>query len=209
MLVPKLQITKPQTNVPYCAAPVEPLPSTSTTTHYKSEPISLEIFNHAATDLNEKGVINVKKYKNTFIKSHIKMNPHQFIVLTGPTNNFTMGGIPMHFANILIAEQKPIPQVLFLDIMVEKTQLLIEHINNHHLGLCLTANIGNNTAIIQLYDNFATIDSQVLQVTISNLPDLEMQLFQLYVEVTRVIHTFMPEEDDEMPPLEDISNDEL
>ena len=34
----------------------------------------------------------------------------------------------MHFANILIAEGKPIPQVLFLDVMVEKTQLLIEHI---------------------------------------------------------------------------------
>ena len=76
------------------------------------------------------------------------MNPHQLIGLTGPANNFAMGGIPMHFANILIAEGKPIPQVLFLDIMVEKTQLLIEHIKNHHLGLCLTANIGNNTAII-------------------------------------------------------------
>ena len=76
------------------------------------------------------------------------MNPHQLVGLTEPTNNFPMGGIPMHFANILIAEQKPIPQVLFLDIMVEKTQLLIEHINNHHLGLCLTANIGNNTAVI-------------------------------------------------------------
>ena len=76
------------------------------------------------------------------------MNPHQLVGLTGPTNNFAMGGIPMHFANILIAEGKPIPQVLFLDIMVEKTQLLIEHINNHHLGLCLTANIGNNTAVI-------------------------------------------------------------
>ena len=137
------------------------------------------------------------------------MNPHQLVGLTGPTNNFAMGGIPMHFANILIAEQKPIPQVLFLDIMVEKTQLLIEHINNHHLGLCLTANIGNNTAVIRLYDNFATIDSQVLQVTISNLPNLKTQLFQLYVEVTRVIHAFMPEDDDEMPPLEDITNDEL
>ena len=93
--------------------------------------------------------------------------------------------------------------------MVEKTQLLIEHINNHHLGLCLTANIGNNTAVIRLYDNFATINSQVLQVTIFNLPNLETQLFQLYVEVARVIHVFMPEDDDEMPPLEDITDDEL
>ena len=137
------------------------------------------------------------------------MNPHQLVGLTGPANNFAMGGIPMHFTNILIAEQKPIPQVLFLDIMVEKTQLLIEHVNNHHLGLCLTANIGNNTAIVRVYDNFATVDSQVLQVTISNLPNLETQLFQLYVEVTGIIHAFMPEEDDEMPPLEDITDNEL
>ena len=136
------------------------------------------------------------------------MNPHQLVGLTGPANNFAIGGIPMHFTNILIAEGKPIPQVLFLDIMVEKTQLLIEHIKNHHLGLCLTANIGNNTAIIRLHDNFTTIDSQVLQVTISNLPNLEMQLFQLYVEITGVMHTFMPEEDDKMPPLEDITNSE-
>ena len=76
------------------------------------------------------------------------MNPHQLIGLTGPANNFAMGGIPMHFANILIAEQKPIPQILFLDIMVEKRQLLIEHITITIWGLCLTANIGNNTAVI-------------------------------------------------------------
>ena len=92
--------------------------------------------------------------------------------------------------------------------MVEKTQLLIEHINNHHLGLCMTANIGNNTAVIRLHDNFATINSQVVQVTVSNLPNLKMQLFQLYVEITGAMHAFMPEEDDEMPPLEDITNNE-
>ena len=69
VLVPKLQITKPQTTVPYHAAPVEPLPSTSTTTDYKSKPISLEMFNHADTDLNEKGVINIKKYKKYLYKS--------------------------------------------------------------------------------------------------------------------------------------------
>ena len=65
------------------------------------------------------------------------MNPHQLVGLTRPTNNFAMGGIPMHFANILIADGKPMPQTLFLKIMIEKTQLLIEHIKNHHLGLCL------------------------------------------------------------------------
>ena len=137
------------------------------------------------------------------------MNPHQLIGLVEPANNFAMGGIPMHFANVLISEGKPVPQILFLDIMVKKTQLLIEHINNHHLGLCLMANIGNNTAVVQIHDNFATVNSQIMQITISNLPNLETQLFQLYVKVTGIMHDFMPEENDEMPPLEDITNEEL
>ena len=69
VLVLKLQMTKLPPAVPYHATPVEPLPSTSTATDYKSEPLSLEMFNHAATDLNEKGVINLKKYKKYLYKT--------------------------------------------------------------------------------------------------------------------------------------------
>ena len=63
VLVPKLQMEKPLTtiSVPYCASHLEPLPSTST--DYKTKPLSLEMFNCATTDLNEKGVINLKRYK--------------------------------------------------------------------------------------------------------------------------------------------------
>ena len=135
------------------------------------------------------------------------MNPHQLMGLTGPANNFAMGGLPMHFVNILIADGKLVPQTLFLEIMVEKTQILIEHINNHHLGLCLTTNIGNNSAIVRIYDNFVTVNSQILKVTISNLPNLETQLFQLYVEMTAILHDLMPEEDDQMPPLEGFTDE--
>ena len=45
------------------SAPMEPQPSTSTSNEYKSRLISLEMFNRAATDLNNKGVINMKKYQ--------------------------------------------------------------------------------------------------------------------------------------------------
>ena len=58
--VPKLQMetTKPPTtiSVQYRTSALEPLPLTST--DYKNEPLSLEMFNRAATDLNEKGVVN-------------------------------------------------------------------------------------------------------------------------------------------------------
>ena len=63
VLVPKLQMEKTPTtiSVPCCTFHLEPLPSTST--DYKTELLSLEMFNCATTDLNEKGVINIKRYK--------------------------------------------------------------------------------------------------------------------------------------------------
>ena len=136
------------------------------------------------------------------------MDPHQLIGLVRPTNNFAMGGVPMHLAQILLMEGKTLPKHLFLDVMVEKTQILVDFIKNHHLGLCLTANINGNSAIVRMYDNFTTGNTLLLQVTISNLPNLENQLFQLYMEIHGIVHDFMPEEDDEMPPLEDIMDNE-
>ena len=68
VLVLKLQMNQPPANisVPY-QTHMEPLPSTST--DYKSQPLSLEMFNCAATDLNEKGVINLKKYKKVPVQT--------------------------------------------------------------------------------------------------------------------------------------------
>ena len=67
VLVPKLQLEKPPTSVPYHTTHMEPLPSTST--DYKSKPLSLEMFNRATTNLNEKGAINLKRYKKYLYKS--------------------------------------------------------------------------------------------------------------------------------------------
>ena len=50
-------------------------------------------------------------------------------------NNFVMGGLNMAFARQLLLEGKPLPKMLFIDVMVKKNQILIEHIKNHHLGL--------------------------------------------------------------------------
>ena len=68
VMVPKLQLEKPPTTitVPYHASHMDPIPLTST--DYKSKPLSLEMFNRAATNLNEKGVINLRKYKKYLYK---------------------------------------------------------------------------------------------------------------------------------------------
>ena len=57
------KLTKSLPAIPYHTTPMDPQPSTSTTPDYKSGPISLEMFNCAAADLNDKGIINMKKYK--------------------------------------------------------------------------------------------------------------------------------------------------
>ena len=68
VLVPNLQLEKPLTtiSVPYHTSHMDPLPSTST--DYKSKLLSLEMFNRATTNLNEKGVINLRKYKKYLYK---------------------------------------------------------------------------------------------------------------------------------------------
>ena len=104
------------------------------------------------------------------------MDPEMLFGHLDPANNFAMGGLPIALTKALMLEGKPLPKTLFLDIMIDKAQILINHIKNHHLGLSLMANISVNTANIRMYDNFATMNSQLLHVTISNHSDLENQL---------------------------------
>ena len=88
-----------------------------------------------------------------------------------PANRFAMEGLNMAFTAELNWDGKPLPKLLFIDMMVEKTQCLINHINHHHLSLSLTANIGENSEMIRMYDNYATVNLQLLHITISNLSD--------------------------------------
>ena len=79
-----------------------------------------------------------------------------------PTNWFAMGGLNMAFASNLTREGKPLPKTLFIDIMMEKTQMLINHLKHLHLGLSLTANINENVATVRLYDNYAPCSYMLL-----------------------------------------------
>ena len=55
------------------------------------------------------------------------MDPHQLIGLVGPANNFAMGGLPMNLTRVLLMEGKSLPKELFLEIVIEKTQILVNH----------------------------------------------------------------------------------
>ena len=138
------------------------------------------------------------------------MNPHQLVGLVGPANNFAVGSTPMHLAQILLKDGHTLPPHLFMDIITEKTQTLLEFIRIHHVGLCMMANIRAQTATLQIYDTFTATITQLFQVTITNTLNLENQLFQLYTEIHALVYSYLPdeEEDDDMPPLEDITDNE-
>ena len=55
----------------------------------------------------------------------------------------------MAFAAELTHEGKPLPKMLFVDIMMEKSQMLINHLKLLHLGLPLVANISENIATVK------------------------------------------------------------
>ena len=110
-----------------------------------------------------------------------------------PANCFAMKGLNMAFAAELTHEGKPLPKLLFVDVMVEKSQKLINHIKQFQLGLLLVANINENVVTVKIFDNYATKNSQKLHITISNLWYIEDQLFRLWVEMNGVIRDFVPE----------------
>ena len=66
-MVQKLQMEteKPSTTVNIL---FQLAPSPMNTTDMKSGPLSLEMFNHATSNLNEKGIINLKKYSKYLSK---------------------------------------------------------------------------------------------------------------------------------------------
>ena len=117
------------------------------------------------------------------------MNPDFQFEGLDPANRFAMDGINMAYATELIADGKPLPKELFLDIMSEKTQMLVTHLKHLQLGLTLVENISDNIATIKLYDIYLE-DSLKLYVTILNLWEIEDQLYGLWIEVNGLLKDY-------------------
>ena len=106
------------------------------------------------------------------------------------TLEFSVNGLNMEFAIHLAADGHSIPDLLFVDILTEKCQLLHQHIWSYKDCLMLVANIGHTMATIKLFDK-NKLDSQLLHFTVSNLWDLEEQLYRLWIKVHRVLKDYM------------------
>ena len=107
-----------------------------------------------------------------------------------PAMEFAIDGLSMEFAANLAADRASIPDALFIDIITEKCGMIRDHIRSHRTCLILVANIGPKVASIKLFD-VNMIDSQLLHFTISNLWDLEPQLYRLWIEAAGVLNDYI------------------
>ena len=105
------------------------------------------------------------------------------------TFDFSVNGLNMEFAGNLAMDGHSIPDALFVDIITEKCQLLHQHIRSSKDCLMLVANIGCMMATIKLFDK-NIMDSQLLHFTVSNLWDMEEQLYRLWIEVHGVLKDY-------------------
>ena len=103
---------------------------------------------------------------------------------------FSFNSLNMEFAINLAADGHSVPDLLFVNIMTEKCQLLHQHIKSSKECLMLVANIGHKMASIKLFDK-NLMESQLLHFTISNLWDLEEQLYTLWIEVHGVLKDYV------------------
>ena len=97
-----------------------------------------------------------------------------------------------------------------MDVLTKKTQTLLGVHQDTSCGPLYDSQHKSPNSYIAMYDTFTATITQLLQVTITNSLDLENQLFQLYMEVHALVYSYLPdeEEDDDMPPLEDITDNE-
>ena len=114
---------------------------------------------------------------------------------------FAVSGETMDFALDRIRNGHLTPPALFIEIIIEKCQLVNHHFLNTRDHLRIVANVTNTTATIKFHDTTLE-DSELKIVTISNTSDLEDQLIHLWTEVQQLLKFY--HEDDRIAELASI-----
>ena len=89
------------------------------------------------------------------------------------------------------AADEKMPEDLFIQLLLEKANMLRKHLKDMHSSLVMCANIGPNMATFRLY-NTKEEDSLKLHATISNLGDIREQLYQLWIQLKYLLWEYLP-----------------
>ena len=82
-----------------------------------------------------------------------------------------------------------IPKDLFIKLMIEKANVIKDHLKKSVDQLIIVANIEPTMVVFKLYD-IKEEDSLKLRVTISNLGDIEEQIHQLWQQMNFLLHQY-------------------
>ena len=82
-----------------------------------------------------------------------------------------------------------IPKDLFIKLMIEKANIIKDHLKNSIDQLIIVANIGPTMAVFKLYD-LKEEDYLKLHVTLSNVGDIEEQICQLWQQISFLLQQY-------------------
>ena len=106
---------------------------------------------------------------------------------------FALSGELIDFTLHRILEGHSTTPALFNEVMAEKCQLVNHHFSNTRDHLRIAVNVSSMTATIAFH-NINIEDSQLKIVTITNTPNLEKQLVQLWCEVQQILKHYNEED---------------
>ena len=83
-----------------------------------------------------------------------------------------------------------IPKNLFVNMMIEKVNIIKDHLNKSIHPLIKAANIGPTMAVFKFYDMTEEDDSLKLRMTLSNLGDINEQTHVLWQQVNILLQQY-------------------
>ena len=85
--------------------------------------------------------------------------------------------------------EERIPEDLFISLMIEKANIIKDHLKKDMDQLIIVVNIGPTMAVFKIYD-INEEDSLKLKMTVSNLGDIEEQIHQLWQQMNFLLQQY-------------------
>ena len=82
------------------------------------------------------------------------------------------------------------PESYFTNLMIEKANIIKNHLHKSAHPLIIVANIGPTMAVFKFYDTTKEDDSLKLHMTLSNLGDLHNQIHVLWQHVNFLLQEY-------------------
>ena len=102
---------------------------------------------------------------------------------------FAMNGPNMESAVIQLSGGHSIPAVLFINLMMEKFQLINKHLHSTRNYLRITATVNGTRASIKFHDIYFD-DSELCHMVLLNQHDIKDQLIYLWTEMRDLLRYY-------------------